>query len=175
MKDDKEKEIIEALIKRLYNEKEKNKEAIDLLEKSPLEFIYEVLSNEEKKEIFFDRDRQMKVKEVQNKKCRIILSDLEQSNNSEILFQLRGFIKKKYDYNQKDYITFYNIGQFLKSLKELGYDGFSLELTNNEKKKIEKKKIGERLEILENLARDPMLYLSSIVERRPRNSGKKEN
>lgn len=170
VKDDKEKEIIEALIKRLYNEKEKNKEAIDLLEKSPLEFIYEILSNEEKKEIFFDKDRQMKVKEVQNKKCRIILSDLEQSNNSDNLLQLRGFTKKKYDYNQKHYITFYNIGQFLKSLKELGFDGFSLELTNNEKKKI-----GERLEILENLARDPMLYLSSIVERRPRNSGKKEN
>ena len=107
----------------------------------------------------------MKVKEVQNKKCRIILSALEQSNNSGELLQLRGFTKKKYDYNQKDYITFYNIGQFLKSLKELGYDGFSLELTNNEKKKIR-----ERLEILENLARDPMLYLSSIVERKPRNS-----
>ena len=148
----------------------KHKEAIDLLEKSPLEFIYEILSNEEKKEIFFDKDKQMKVKEVQNKKCRIILSDLEQSNNSDNLLQLRGFTKKKYDYNNKDYITFYNIGQFLKSLKELEYDGFSLELTNNEKKKI-----GERLEILENLARDPMLYLSSIVERKPRNSGKKEN
>ena len=58
----------------------------------------------------------MKVKEVQNKKCRIILSDLEQSNNSDNLLQLRGFTKKKYDYNNKDYITYNCIIRFIYQL-----------------------------------------------------------
>ena len=68
---------IQATIERIYKNKTQNKEAIELLEKPMQIFINEIMGNENIRQKFFDEDREMKIKEVKNDKCRIIANSLK--------------------------------------------------------------------------------------------------
>ena len=87
---------IKATIDRIYQNKTQNEEAIKLLEKPMQIFINEIMSNEEIRQKFFDEDREMKIKEVKNDKCRMIAYDLKDQVN------LKGQIKIN---NKKNYIA----------------------------------------------------------------------
>ena len=160
--DGEEKERIESIIRKLYKQKDKNKKAIELLEKSPLEYIKEKFSCEEEKKAFLDEDKEMKIKEIKNKKCKTIYQALKESQISDIKNLEKLIIKN----NQKDeYLRIKDPDEFIKEVNKIeGYEDLNLELT-----KEENAKINERLEILEELANDPILYLASIKERKLKN------
>ena len=145
----------------LYKNKEQNKEAIELLEKPFLKFIDEVLNKEELRNKLFNDDRKMEIKKIENKKCRKIVDLLNETNNTEALKILNKFIKKN---NNGKYINIKDANEFQKAANKIkGYENFSLDLTEKEEVKIEK-----RILILENLAENPMLYLNLIKQRKPR-------
>ena len=152
---------IQTIINNLYKNKEQNKEAIDLLEKPFKKFIDEVLNKEELRKKLFDDDRKMEIKKIENNKCRKIADLLNETNNTEALKILNKFIKKN---NNDKYIFIKDANEFKKAANKIkGYENFSLDLTEKEKEKIEK-----RILILENLAENPMLYLNLIKQRKPR-------
>ena len=64
-------------IERIYQNQAQNEEAIELLEKPTQNFISEIMSNKEMRQKFFEEDREMKIKEVKNDKCRIIANSLK--------------------------------------------------------------------------------------------------
>ena len=167
IKDEENKKIIEEKIRNVYYGTMENKgaieDAIKLFDKTPLQFINEIMnSNEEKKE-FFDEDKEMIIKEIIVQKCRIIYWVLNLTKGEEI-----PNIKKYILVNSQndDYFTLKNVDAFINEvIKIKGYEDLKLELTDNENLMI-----GKRLEILERLATDPMKYLSEIKERKPRSS-----
>lgn len=167
IKDEENKKIIEEKIRNVYYGTMENKGAIEgaikLFDKTPLQFINEIMnSNEEKKE-FFDEDKEMIIKEIIVQKCRIIYWVLNLTKGEEI-----PNIKKYILVNSQndDYFTLKNVDAFINEvIKIKGYEDLKLELTDNENLMI-----GKRLEILERLATDPMKYLSEIKERKPRSS-----
>lgn len=144
-----------------------NREANDLLSKTPLEFINEILNCQEKRKAFFDADRKMKIKEMENKKCRNLIEQMKK-NKEKNLDKLKKFFTK----NNKDrYIKIINASKLKEEANKInGYKDFSLVLTENEKKQID-----ERIITLENLAENPLLYLSLLNERKPRKQNKKIN
>ena len=103
----------------------------------------------------------MEIKKIENNKCRKIADLLNETNNTEALKILNKFIKKN---NNDKYIFIKDANEFKKAANKIkGYENFSLDLTEKEKEKIEK-----RILILENLAENPMLYLNLIKQRKPR-------
>ena len=152
---------IQATIERIYKNKTQNKEAIELLEKPMQIFINEIMGNENIRQKFFDEDREMKIKEVKNDKCRIIANSLKDKKS------LKGQIKVN---GEKNYIAIKDVNEFIIRINKIkGYENYGLCFTNSENEKIE-----ERTLILENLGDNPMLYLKLIKGRAPRNSEKKE-
>ena len=159
-------EKIQAIINNLYIAKEKNKEAIEYLEKPFLIFINEILKKEETRNKLFDDDRKMKIKELENNKCRKIVASLQENNNKEALVILDKYIKK----NKKNYINIKDANEFKNAANKIkGYENFCLDLTEKEKEKI-----NERILILENLAENPILYLDMVKQRKPRSKKKIE-
>ena len=162
----KPEKIIQTL-KSIYEAKEKNNDAIKLLEQTPLEYINEIFSNEEKKKKFLEKDREMEKTRMENDKCRAIIAQLSETNNIEGLKHLKGLYKEN---GIEKYIKIIDASKFEKEAKKIkGYENFSINLSINEDKRIE-----ERILILENLAENIMLYLLLIDERKPRNKKKKE-
>lgn len=153
--------------KRLYSDKEKNKEAIALLEKPTLDFLNEILNNEELRTIFFIEDEIMKIKDVIIPKFQKVLNDLsKEEDRKEDLEKLNNFIDSCSEENSRKN----NFEEFMKEIKKIkGYEKLNLHLTGKE---IEK--INERILILENLAENPLLYLNLKNPREPRNKEKKE-
>ena len=152
---------IQTTIERIYKNQIQNKEAIELLE-IPVEiFLNEIMGNEDLRQKFFDEDREMKIKEVKNDKCRIIANSLKDKKG------LKGQIKLN---GKKNYIVIKDVNEFIIRINKIkGYENYGLCFTNSENEKIE-----ERTLILENLGDNPMLYLKLIEGRAPRNSEKKE-
>ena len=153
--------------KRLYSDKEKNKEAIALLEKPTLDFLNEILNNEELRTIFFIEDEIMKIKDVIIPKFQKVLNDLsKEEDRKEDLEKLNNFIDSCSEENSRKN----NFEEFMKEINKIkGYEKLNLHLTGRE---IEK--INERILILENLAENPLLYLNLINPREPRNKEKKK-
>ena len=152
---------IQATIERIYQNNTQNEEAIDLLEMPMQIFINEIMGNEDIRQKFFDEDREMKIKEVKNGKCRIIANSLKDKKS------LKGQIKLN---GKKNYIAIKDANEFIIRINKIkGYENYGLCFTNSENEKIE-----ERTLILENLGDNPMLYLKLIKGRAPRNSEKKE-
>ena len=152
---------IQTIIERIYQNKTQNEEAIDLLEMPMQIFINEIMGNEDIRQKFFDEDREMKIKEVKNDKCRIIANSLKDKKS------LKGQIKLN---GEKNYIAIKDANEFIIIINKIkGYENYGLCFTNSENEKIE-----ERTLILENLGDNPMLYLKLINGRSPRNSEKKE-
>ena len=152
---------IQATIERIYQNKTQNEEAVKLLEMPMQIFINEIMSNEDLRQKFFDEDREMKIKEVKNDKCRIIANSLKNKKS------LKGQIKLN---GKKNYIAIKDVNEFIIRINKIkGYENYGLCFTNSENEKIE-----ERTLILENLGDNPMLYLKLIKGRAPRNSEKKE-
>ena len=152
---------IQTIIERIYQNKTQNEEAIDLLEMPMQIFINEIMGNEDLRQKFFDEDREMKIKEVKNDKCRIIANSLKDKKS------LKGQIKLN---GEKNYIAIKDANEFIIRINKIkGYENYGLCFTNSENEKIE-----ERTLILENLGDNPMLYLKLINGRSPRNSEKKE-
>ena len=151
---------IQTIIERIYQNKTQNEEAIDLLEMPMQIFINEIMGNEDLRQKFFDEDREMKIKEVKNDKCRIIANSLKDKKS------LKGQIKLN---GEKNYIAIKDANEFIIRINKIkGYENYGLCFTNSENEKIE-----ERTLILENLGDNPMLYLKLIKGRAPRNSEKK--
>ena len=108
----------------------------------------------------------MKVKEVENNKCRKIVASLQENNNKEALVILDKYIKK----NKNNYINIKDANEFKNAANKIkGYENFCLDLSEKEKEKI-----NERILILENLAENPMLYLDMVKQRKPRSKKKIE-
>jgi hypothetical protein len=150
-------------IERIYQNQAQNEEAIELLEKPTQNFISEIMSNKEMRQKFFEEDREMKIKEVKNDKCKIIAQKIK---DQEIL---KGYIKINKSKNEKNYIVIKDVEKFIKRINKIkGYENYGLDFTNNENEKID-----ERTLILENIADNPMLYLKLIKGRLPRNKVKK--
>ena len=150
-------------IERIYQNQAQNEEAIELLEKPTQNFISEIMSNKEMRQKFFEEDREMKIKEVKNDKCKIIAQKIK---DQEIL---KGYIKINKSKNEKNYIVIKDVEKFIKRINKIkGYENYGLDFTNNENEKID-----ERTLILENIADNPMLYLKLIKGRLPRNEVKK--
>ena len=140
---------IQATIERIYQNKTQNEEAVKLLEMPMQIFINEIMSNEDLRQKFFDEDREMKIKEVKNDKCRIIANSLKNKKS------LKGQIKLN---GKKNYIAIKDVNEFIIRINKIkGYENYGLCFTNSENEKIE-----ERTLILENLGDNPMLYLKLI-------------
>ena len=48
-------------------------------------FINEIMGNEDLRQKFFDEDREMKIKEVKNDKCRIIANSLKDKKKNFLM------------------------------------------------------------------------------------------
>ena len=162
-KDSAQYQSILEIIERIYQNQAQNEEAIELLEKPTQNFISEIMSNKEMRQKFFEEDREMKIKEVKNDKCKIIAQKIK---DQEIL---KGYIKINKSKNENNYIVIKDVEKFIKRVKKIkGYENYDLDFTSNENEKID-----ERTLILENIADNPMLYLKLIKGRLPRNKVKK--
>ena len=156
-------QIILETIGRIYQNQAQNAEAVELLEKPTQNFIHEIMRNEEMRRKFFDEDKEMKIKEVKNDKCKIIAHKIKDQED------LKGYIKINKSKNEKNYIVIKDVEKFIKRINKIkGYENYDLGFTNNENEKID-----ERTLILENIADNPMLYLKLIKGRLPRNEVKK--
>ena len=150
-------EYISNIIQKIELNHENNKEAINLLNKTPLELLEEILSNEEQSQKFFKLDIDMESKGIKNKKCRKI------ANKSQELKNIKGLVWKN-----NIYIKINDADKFKEKVNKLkNYENFSLDLTEDETKKIEERNI-----ILKNLAENPMTYLLLIKARKERKKGK---
>ena len=122
---------IQATIERIYKNKTQNKEAIELLEKPMQIFINEIMGNENIRQKFFDEDREMKIKEVKNDKCRIIANSLKDKKS------LKGQIKLN---GKKNYIAIKDVDEFIIRINKIkGYENYGLCFTNSENEKIEER------------------------------------
>ena len=149
-------EYISNIIQKIELNPENNKEAINLLNKTPLVLLKEILRNKEQRQKFFKLDIDMVLSRIKNRKCRNIV------NKSQELKNIKGLVWKNNIYTKiKD------ANKFKEKVNKLkNYENFSLDLTEDETKKIEERNI-----ILKNLAENPMTYLLLIKGRKERKKG----
>jgi len=140
-----------------------NKEVIELIEKTPSQYIKDLINDEKKGTEFFGKDILEKIKKTQCDKCKIILNDFIEKKNLVGLITLAEFVEK----NNDDYIRIKDLQKFEERVKKIkNYENVSLLLTKNEIKKIH-----ERFKILYSFAISPDLYLKNLKEKK---SGIKE-
>ena len=156
----KKSSIIQKIIIKAINNIRKvdNKEVITLIEKTPSQYIKELINKEKKGAEFFGKDILEKIKKTQCDKCKIILDDLFEKKNLVGLITLAEFVEKN---NKDDYIRIKDPKKFEERVKKIkNYENISLLLTKNESKKIY-----ERLEILHSFAINPDLYIKNMKEK----------
>ena len=145
------------LIKNKNNEKEnltESDEAIELIKKRKIDFLKEKLK--EKGKSLFD-DEKEQIKKYQNSKCKNVADKFYQTKNFQGLLSLVNLAI----IDDRLYLRIKDAKEFEKVIKKLaGYDNFSLELTEKEKRGIE-----ERIKKLVKIAEDPKGYLDNIVAR----------
>lgn len=145
------------LIKNKNNEKEnltESDEAIELIKKKKIDFLKEKLK--EKGKSLFD-DEKEQIKKYQNSKCKNVADKFYQTKNFQGLLSLVNLAI----IDDRLYLRIKDAKEFEKVIKKLaGYDNFSLELTEKEKKGIE-----YRIKKLVEIAEDPKGYLDNIVAR----------
>jgi len=145
------------LIKNKNNEKEnltESDEAIELIKKRKIDFLKEKLK--EKGKSLFD-DEKEQIKKYQNSKCKNVADKFYQTKNFQGLLSLINLAI----IDDRLYLRIKDAKEFEKVIKKLvGYDNFSLELTEKEKQGIEK-----RIKKLVEIAEDPKGYLDNIVAR----------
>jgi hypothetical protein len=145
------------LIKNKNNEKEnltESDEAIELVKKRKIDFLKEKLK--EKGKSLFD-DEKEQIKKYQNSKCKNVADKFYQTKNFQGLLSLINLAI----IDDRLYLRIKDAKEFEKVIKKLaGYDNFSLELTEKEKRGIE-----ERIKKLVKIAEDPKGYLDNIVAR----------
>jgi hypothetical protein len=145
------------LIKNKNNEKEnltESDEAIELIKKRKIDFLKEKLK--EKGKSLFD-DEKEQIKKYQNFKCKNVADKFYQTKNFQGLLSLVNLTI----IDDRLYLRIKDAKEFEKVIKKLaGYDNFSLELTEKEKKGIE-----YRIKKLVEIAEDPKGYLDNIVAR----------
>ena len=145
------------LIKNKNNEKEnltESDEAIELIKKRKIDFLKEKLK--EKGKSLFD-DEKEQIKKYQNSKCKNVADKFYQTKNFQGLLSLVNLAI----IDDRLYLRIKDAKEFEKVIKKLaGYDNFSLELTEKEKRGIE-----ERIKKLVKIAEDPKGYLDDIVAR----------
>jgi len=145
------------LIKNKNNEKEnltESDEAIELIKKRKIDFLKEKLK--EKGKSLFD-DEKEQIKKYQNSKCKNVADKFYQTKNFQGLLSLINLAI----IDDRLYLRIKDAKEFEKVIKKLaGYDNFSLELTEKEKKGIE-----YRIKKLVEIAEDPKGYLDNIVAR----------
>ena len=145
------------LIKNKNNEKEnltESDEAIELIKKRKIDFLKEKLK--EKGKSLFD-DEKEQIKKYQNSKCKNVADKFYQTKNFQGLLSLINLAV----IDDRLYLRIKDAKEFEKVIKKLaGYDNFSLELTEKEKKGIE-----YRIKKLVEIAEDPKGYLDNIVAR----------
>lgn len=145
------------LIKNKNNEKEnltESDEAIELVKKRKIDFLKEKLK--EKGKSLFD-DEKEQIKKYQNSKCKNVADKFYQTKNFQGLLSLVNLAI----IDDRLYLRIKDAKEFEKVIKKLaGYDNFSLELTEKEKKGIE-----YRIKKLVEIAEDPKGYLDNIVAR----------
>ena len=145
------------LIKNKNNEKEnltESDEAIELIKKRKIDFLKEKLK--EKGKSLFD-DEKEQIKKYQNSKCKNVADKFYQTKNFQGLLSLVNLAI----IDDRLYLRIKDAKEFEKVIKKLaGYDNFSLELTEKEKKGIE-----YRIKKLVEIAEDPKGYLDNIVAR----------
>ena len=145
------------LIKNKNNEKEnltESDEAIELIKKRKIDFLKEKLK--EKGKSLFD-DEKEQIKKYQNSKCKNVADKFYQTKNFQGLLSLINLAV----IDDRLYLRIKDAKEFEKVIKKLaGYDNFSLELTEKEKRGIE-----ERIKKLVKIAEDPKGYLDNIVAR----------
>ena len=145
------------LIKNQNNEKEnltESDEAIELIKKRKIDFLKEKLK--EKGKSLFD-DEKEQIKKYQNSKCKNVADKFYQTKNFQGLLSLVNLAI----IDDRLYLRIKDAKEFEKVIKKLaGYDNFSLELTEKEKKGIE-----YRIKKLVEIAEDPKGYLDNIVAR----------
>jgi len=146
-----------TLIKNKNKEKEnltESDEAIELIKKRKIDFLKEKL--EEKGKSLFD-DEKEQIKKYQNSKCKNVADKFYQTKNFQGLLSLINLAI----IDDRLYLRIKDAKEFEKVIKKLaGYDNFSLELTETEKKGIE-----YRIKKLVEIAEDPKGYLDNIVAR----------
>ena len=145
------------LIKNKNNEKEnltESDEAIELIKKRKIDFLKEKLK--EKGKSLFD-DEKEQIKKYQNSKCKNVADKFYQTKNFQGLLSLVNLAI----IDDRLYLRIKDAKEFEKVIKKLaGYDNYSLELTEKEKKGIE-----YRIKKLVEIAEDPKGYLDNIVAR----------
>jgi hypothetical protein len=145
------------LIKNKNNEKEnltESDEAIELIKKRKIDFLNDKLK--EKGKSLFD-DEKEQIKKYQNFKCKNVADKFYQTKNFQGLLSLVNLAI----IDDRLYLRIKDAKEFEKVIKKLaGYDNFSLELTEKEKRGIE-----ERIKKLVKIAEDPKGYLDNIVAR----------
>ena len=145
------------LIKNKNNEKEnltESDEAIELIKKRKIDFLKEKLK--EKGKSLFD-DEKEQIKKYQNFKCKNVADKFYQTKNFQGLLSLVNLAI----IDDRLYLRIKDAKEFEKVIKKLaGYDNFSLELTEKEKRGIE-----ERIKKLVKIAEHPKGYLDNIVAR----------
>ena len=145
------------LIKNQNNEKEnltESDEAIELVKKRKIDFLKEKLK--EKGKSLFD-DEKEQIKKYQNSKCKNVADKFYQTKNFQGLLSLVNLAI----IDDRLYLRIKDAKEFEKVIKKLaGYDNFSLQLTEKEKKGIE-----YRIKKLVEIAEDPKGYLDNIVAR----------
>ena len=150
---------------------EENKDAIDLIKKTPSKYIAEKAekdkdNNKDNNKTFFDNDKNEKEKKTKTDKCKLILYDMFKKKNLINIIILAEFVEKN---NKDSYIRIKNLEEFEKKVKSFeGYENINLELTSKEEKKI-----NERIEILKGFLNNPFSHLNKIQKRKPRNENKK--
>ena len=135
-----------TLIKNKNKEKEnltESDEAIELIKKRKIDFLKEKLK--EKGKSLFD-DEKEQIKKYQNSKCKNVADKFYQTKNFQGLLSLINLAI----IDDRLYLRIKDAKEFEKVIKKLaGYDNFSLELTEKEKRGIE-----ERIKKLVKIAED---------------------
>ena len=151
--------------KKLIQNKNKEKEnliesdeVMKLLKKKKIDFLKEKI--EEKGINLFDDDKNEQIKKYQNGKCKIVADIFYQTKNFRGLLSLINLVNLVV-IDKSLYLRIRDPEEFEKVAKNLkGYDNFSIELTENEKKDIE-----NRIKKLVIIAEDPKGYLDNIIAR----------
>ena len=130
-------------------------EAIDLSKKKKKDFLQMKL--EEKGDNWFENDKAKQINAYQKSKCRNEIYKFYQTKNFQGLILLIDLVFV----DNNLYLRIKDEKELERVIKNIsGYEDFSLELTENEKKAIEK-----RITILKEIAKDPEGYLNNIKER----------
>ena len=146
---------LEKCEKNVKEKGEVNEEAKELVSKTKLSYLKELMKD--KGEKFFEEDKNMQIKKKQNVKCKIKAYELFKSGNIDGLILLLKFIVVEKNLNVK----IPNPQKFENAIKNLsGSEDFNIQLT-----KEENNEINERAKKLKEIALDPICYLKSIHER----------